>query len=213
MAWCEENAVDYIFGLARNERLVKAIRRQLARPAAGRRNEAPARRFKILSGRHWTAGASAPRDCQSRVDARRSQSALPRHLAQLDRRCALPLRGPLLRARRHGEPHQGVPDRHVRRPHQRRQHARQSAALVVCGIRLRADLRAAPHRARRHAMAVATCGTIRLKLLKIGALVTPVSGASRSRWPRRVPTRTSSASPPKLCEAPRCKPAFGHETA
>src|SRR3989441_4384958 len=30
MTWCEENGVDYIFCLARNERLVKAIRRELA---------------------------------------------------------------------------------------------------------------------------------------------------------------------------------------
>ena len=52
MAWCEANGVDYMFGLARNERLVEEIHVPLAwaeheAEATGR----PARRFKDF---RWT---------------------------------------------------------------------------------------------------------------------------------------------------------------
>jgi hypothetical protein len=47
MAWCEENAVDYVFGLARNERLAQEISAEMkeARLEAGASGK-PARRFK-----------------------------------------------------------------------------------------------------------------------------------------------------------------------
>jgi len=32
MVWCEENRVDYLFGLAKNERLIAKIKRELRRP-------------------------------------------------------------------------------------------------------------------------------------------------------------------------------------
>ena len=49
MGWCEQNAVDYVFGLARNKRLVRAIGRELreAREASQRAHR-PARRFREL---------------------------------------------------------------------------------------------------------------------------------------------------------------------
>jgi hypothetical protein len=64
-----------------------------------------------------------------------------------------------------------MPGRPVRRPHLDRDHARQSVAAVVrldayaliCALR-RIGLAQTP-------LANATCGTIRLKLLKLGALV------------------------------------------
>jgi hypothetical protein len=34
MSWCEHNAVDYVFGLARNVRLVRAIGAELQEAAA-----------------------------------------------------------------------------------------------------------------------------------------------------------------------------------
>ena len=47
MAWCEANRVDYVFGLARNPRLVAEIASQLAAAqAAARESGKPARRFK-----------------------------------------------------------------------------------------------------------------------------------------------------------------------
>jgi Transposase DDE domain group 1 len=49
MSWCEQNAVDYVFGLARNTRLVRAIGAELQAAAAESRNtQRPARRFKEL---------------------------------------------------------------------------------------------------------------------------------------------------------------------
>ena len=47
MAWCEANRVDYVFGLARNQRLVARIEAELADAAAEcARTGKPARRFK-----------------------------------------------------------------------------------------------------------------------------------------------------------------------
>ena len=49
--------------------------------------------------------------------------------------------------------------------------------------------------------AEATCGTLRLTLLKIGALVPAASAASASPWPRAAPTPPSSASLTPDCAA------------
>jgi DDE family transposase len=47
MAWCEANGVDYLFGLARNSRLTDAIQAELAAAAAEHEQTGnPARRFK-----------------------------------------------------------------------------------------------------------------------------------------------------------------------
>ena len=49
MQWCEKNAVDYVFGLARNSRLVRSIGAQLRQAKAeSRQTQRPARRFKEL---------------------------------------------------------------------------------------------------------------------------------------------------------------------
>jgi hypothetical protein len=49
MGWCEENRVDYVFGLARNRRLVRAIGAELRAAAAeSSATQRPARRFKEL---------------------------------------------------------------------------------------------------------------------------------------------------------------------
>jgi DDE family transposase len=46
MAWAEANGVDFLFGLARNSRLVAQIAAELARAqAAARRSKRPTRRF------------------------------------------------------------------------------------------------------------------------------------------------------------------------
>jgi hypothetical protein len=50
MAWCEQNAVHYVFGLARNGRLQRAIGRQLREAKqASERAHRPARRFRDFS--------------------------------------------------------------------------------------------------------------------------------------------------------------------
>lgn len=49
MTWCEKNAVDYVFGLARNARLQRAIGRELrSAKQASARSHRPARRFRDL---------------------------------------------------------------------------------------------------------------------------------------------------------------------
>jgi hypothetical protein len=49
MQWCEKNAVDYVFGLARNSRLVRSIGAELRHAKAeSRQTQRPARRFKEL---------------------------------------------------------------------------------------------------------------------------------------------------------------------
>jgi hypothetical protein len=49
MSWCEQNAVDYVFGLARNMRLVRAIGAELQEAKVeSQHTQRPARRFKEL---------------------------------------------------------------------------------------------------------------------------------------------------------------------
>ena len=49
MAWCEANSVDFLFGPARNERLVGEIAADLDLAAArGQRTGRPERRFKTF---------------------------------------------------------------------------------------------------------------------------------------------------------------------
>jgi len=77
MSWCEANGVDYLFGLAKNQRLVAEIASELA--AAEEESKAsgqPARRFKefswstrdswsrprrVVAKAEWTADAANPR--------------------------------------------------------------------------------------------------------------------------------------------------------
>src|SRR6185436_19524177 len=56
MAWCEENGVDFVFGLQKNERLIAMIEDELARvEAKSRRTGQPERRFKSFT---WTTRTS-----------------------------------------------------------------------------------------------------------------------------------------------------------
>src|SRR5271166_3784785 len=64
-----------------------------------------------------------------------------------------------------------MPDRSLRRWRLDGDHARQSAAAVVCFLRLRSSVRLRRIGLKRTQFAKANCATIRLKLLKIGALV------------------------------------------
>src|SRR5206468_1837881 len=77
MAWCEQNRVDYLFGLARNARLVAMIEEELAAArAAAEKTGRPARRFKdfqwstldswsrerrVVAKAEWTQGEANPR--------------------------------------------------------------------------------------------------------------------------------------------------------
>jgi hypothetical protein len=77
MAWCEDNAVDFLFGLARNSRLVDAIKAELAEAAEhSQQTGKSARRFKdfawttrdswsrerrVVAKAEWTEGQANPR--------------------------------------------------------------------------------------------------------------------------------------------------------
>src|SRR6201987_4685246 len=77
MAWCESHGVDFIFGLARNVRLVRAIGAELAEAREeSRATDQPARRFKeliwttrkswsrerrVIAKAEWTKGEANPR--------------------------------------------------------------------------------------------------------------------------------------------------------
>jgi hypothetical protein len=77
MAWCEANRVDYVFGLARNERLVTEIEAELAAARAeAAATGKSARRFKafrwttrdswsrkrrVIGNAEWTQGEANPR--------------------------------------------------------------------------------------------------------------------------------------------------------
>jgi hypothetical protein len=63
MTWCEQNAVDYLFGLAKNDRLITEIAAELAEAAAeNRQSGKPARRFKDFQYRTHKSWS-----CQRRV--------------------------------------------------------------------------------------------------------------------------------------------------
>src|ERR1700730_8465088 len=77
MAWCENNGIDYLFGLAKNGRLVGEIESELASAAEiSRMSGRPARRFKdfawrtldswcrerrVVAKAEWTGGEANPR--------------------------------------------------------------------------------------------------------------------------------------------------------
>ena len=62
MAWCEANGVDYVFGLARNSRLLAEIESPLAEAAAAHAASGqPARRFRDLTYRTLDSWSRARR--------------------------------------------------------------------------------------------------------------------------------------------------------
>ena len=181
MAWCEANKVDYLFGLARNSRLVEQIHIELAwAEDEAERTGKPARRFADFRWATRDSWRQAPAGRGQRPSGwpdRGEAGANPRFRRHLARRDGGPgqdaLRAPVLCTRRHGEPDQGVPARPVRRP------APAPATMKANQLRLWFASMAYVLLAalRRIALAhtqleKATCGSLRLKLLKIGAQVT-----------------------------------------
>src|ERR1051326_3376892 len=174
MAWCEANGVDFLFGLARNDRLVDEITGELAEAEAeSRRTGKPARRFKefmwttrkswsrrrrVIAKAEWTQGEANPRFLVTSLAPEENQA---RYLyetvycarGEMENRikeCQLDL----------------FADRTPTAPmraNQPRLWFASMAYVLLCALR-RIGL-------AHSQFADATCGTIRLKLLKIGALV------------------------------------------
>ena len=174
MAWCEQNRVDYLFGLARNGRLVDQIEAELAEAAIeSAATGAPARRFKdflwttldswsrrrrVVGKAEHTQGEANPRFVvtslgRQRADARTLYEDLYCARGEMENRikeCQLDL----------------FADRTstaTMRANQLRLWFASMAYVLLEGLR-RIGLKATK-------LANATCGSIRLKLLKVGAQV------------------------------------------
>ena len=174
MAWCETNDVDYVFGLARNQRLEKTISDALeeARLTAEASGEA-ARVFRDFL---WSTKDSW--SCRRRVVAKAEWTmagANPRFIVTSlasERWPARPLYEDLYCAR--GDMENRIKEcqldlyadrtsAHTMRANQLRLWFASFAYVLICALR-RLGL-------ARTRLAAATCGSIRLKLLKIGAQV------------------------------------------
>lgn len=190
MVWCEANAVDYVFGLARNERLVGAITEDLAAAAAeSLARSGPARRFADFSWRTLDSWSRA-----RRVVAKAEhlpQGANPRFVVT-----SLPARA--IDARTLYEDiycARGEMENRIKEQQLDLFAGRTSAATMRANqLRLwfasfaYVLLDALRRIGLRHTQfAAATCGTIRLKLLKIGAQV--------RRSARRIKVAMASACP------------------
>jgi hypothetical protein len=190
MTWCETNRVDYVFGLARNDRLVGAIGEELAAAEAeSLAHGAPARRFADL---FWTTRTSW--SGQRRVVAKAEhlpQGANPRFVVTSLAASAIDARTlyeDVYCAR-------GVVENRIKEQ-QLDLFADRTSAATMRANQLRlwfaslayVLLEALRRLGLRHTQfATATCGTIRLKLLKVGAQV--------RRSVRRIKVAMASACP------------------
>jgi Transposase DDE domain group 1 len=174
MAWCEANRVDFLFGLARNDRLVEEIKTELAEAAAESTGTGrPARRFRdfswctleswsryrrVIGKAEWTGGEANPRFVVTslkfaEIGARHLYEAVYCARGEMENRikeCQLDLFADRTSAA-------------TMRANQLRLWFASMAYVLVSALR-RIGL-------AHTQFAQATCGTIRLKLLKIGALV------------------------------------------
>ena len=174
MAWCEANGVDFLFGLAKNDRLNAMIKNELEQAAAtSRRTGKPARRFKqfmwttrdswsrrrrVVAKAEWTQGEANPRfvvtsltqaECKARYLYEKIYCARG-DMENRIKECQLDLYADCTSA-------------HTIRANQLRLWFASMAYVLICALR-RIGL-------AHTQFARASCGTIRLKLLKIGALV------------------------------------------
>ena len=174
MAWCEANRVDYLLGVQKNPRLVAEIEDELARAEAKSRSSGkPARYYRDFTWRTRTTWSRA-----RRVIAKAEFTggeANPRFVVTSLKRAKLPPKyvyEKLYCAR--GEMENRIKECQLdlyadrtstatMRANQLRLWFASMAYVLVCAVR-RIGLQQTP-------FSEATCGTIRLKLLKIGALV------------------------------------------
>ena len=174
MTWCELNGVDFLFGLAKNQRLVTEIAAELAAAEGdSKASGQPARRFKefqwstrdswsrqrrVIAKAEWTKGAANPRFVVTSLSA---EDAAPQRLYEaiycargdMENRikeCQLDLFADRTSAA-------------TMRANQLRLWFASMAYVMLCALRRLA--------LQTTQFAKATCGTIRLQLLKIGALV------------------------------------------
>jgi hypothetical protein len=174
MVWAEANRVDYVFGLARNERLGAEIETEMKQAqAAAQASGKSARRFRdfrwatlkswsrtrrVIGKAEWTQGEANPRFIvtslpKGTVDARRLYENIYCARGEMENRikeCQMDLFADRTSAA-------------TMRANQLRLWFASFAYVLLCALR-RIGL-------MNTQFANATCGTIRLRLLKIGALV------------------------------------------
>ena len=174
MARCEANGVHFLFGLAKNDRLIAEIKTELDQAAVqSRRTGKPARRFKdfrwttrsswsrrrrVVAKAEWTKDEANPRfvvtsltraECKARYLYEKVYCARG-DMENRIKECQLDL-------------YADRTSTATMRANQLRLWFAAMAYVLLCALR-RIGLHHTP-------FAKATCGTIRLKLLKIGALV------------------------------------------
>ncbi|HEY9219748.1 MAG TPA: IS1380 family transposase [Phenylobacterium sp.] len=198
MAWCEANGVDFLLGLARNSRLVGLIAEPLAEAAAeSLESGKPARRFA-----EFTYATRDSWTCARRVIAKAEQTgdkSNPRFVVTTLTGEARHLYEEVYCAR--GEMENRIKECQLdlfadrssaatMRANQLRLWFASMAYVLVDSLR-RIGL-------ARTDLARATCGTIRLRLLKIGALVRisvrRVTVAMSSAWPWQTQYRDAYAA-------------------
>jgi DDE family transposase len=174
MAWCENNDVDFLFGLAKNARLKAEITAELGEAQEqSQRTGKPARRFKdfiwrtlkswsqarrVVAKAEWTGGEANPRFvvtslARAEHEARHLYEKLYCARGEMENRikeCQLDL-------------YADRTSTHTMRANQLRLWFASMAYVLIAALR-RIGL-------AHTQFARAACGTIRLKLLKIGALV------------------------------------------
>jgi hypothetical protein len=172
MSWCEENGIDYVFGLAKNQRLIRKIAREAkrARKRFGRTGQAARffRDFSYRTRKSWSRtrrvvgkAEHLPKGSNPRFVVT-SLKAVPSKTLYEDIYCA------------RGEMENRIKEQQLdlfadrtsaatMRSNQLRLYLSSFAYVLLQYLR-RVGLRGT-------ALAHAQCGTIRLKLLKIGALV------------------------------------------
>jgi Transposase DDE domain group 1 len=174
MSWCEANRVDYVFGLARNARLEAAIADDLARAEADSRQTGGAarvfkelrwatldswsRKRRVIAKAEWTQGGPNPRFIvtslkAAEINGRYLYEAVYCARGEMENRikeCQLDLFADRTSAA-------------TMKANQLRLWFASMAYVLMCALR-RIGL-------AHTQFAQATCGTIRLRLLKIGALV------------------------------------------
>lgn len=174
MAWCEKNRVDYVFGLARNKRLVEEIYAELAwAEEDARQTGKPARRYKeflwttreswsrrrrVIAKAEWTGGEANPRFI---VTSLKAADAPMRDLYEKVY-CA---RGEMENRLKEcqGDLFADRTSAATMRANQLRLWFASFAYVLLCALR-RIGL-------KHTQFAQACCATLRLKLLKIGARV------------------------------------------
>jgi Transposase DDE domain group 1 len=173
MGWCEQNRVDFVFGLARNPRLVEELAIDLAWAEEATRTGQAARRFRdfrwstldswsrrrrVVGKAEWTRGEANPRFVvtslrRGEIDARALYERVYCARGEMENRikeCRLDLFAARASAA-------------TMRANQLRLWFASMAYVLLCALR-RVGL-------AHTQFAQATCGTLRLALLKVGAQV------------------------------------------